>query len=600
MRTKAGDPPRTMSQKILASHADDDTPADLIEVKVDQVVLAREPHRILAAAVKAGLTKSCVEVSLAYPSRCIPTQEGASALLSPDRIPQEAVALGFLVAQRGAGFAPPVHLERFASPGRLLLTDEPRLVSSGAIGTLALPASLSQLSQVLREGITTVRPARSIQIHLSGRIRPFVSIRDVALEMLRMGVLDVVQAVDAQHSAPVVLEFGGPSCKFLSVGDRAILCAMAPQLGAAAALFGTDEKTETFLRDQRRSKAYRALSSDSGAPWDDVISLDLAAVDPLVRDENGEVRPVRDLEGRRIDQILLGGDSGVSLRDFFVVAALLKSKRVSPGLDLLLCPPSRQMLEVMSLGPLPDLIATGARLLEPDTRVLTGEFYAPETDGSFIKNCDHRSRPCGMIASPETLAYAAFNGTLADPRHFRRPVRVTVPRNLPTDDVLLSRGKEAKGGARGKGRVDNRIGDESELPPSSTSLADENFLRNWDGPVELEIATDTSSLPGVCAFVTENLEDVSWLAENATLRTEIRALIAQHIPAATVSILSGLGVLALRADRETIARVGEAKILQIADHDSWEEGTVPLRIGNEEFTLDWLAVGDERKWASET
>lgn len=598
MRAKAGDPPRTMSQKILASHADDEAPASLIEVKVDQVVLAREPHRILAAAVKSGLTKSAVEVAVAYPSYCISTREEECDPHSPHRIPKEAVALGFLVAQRGAGFAPPVHLERFSSPARLLLTDEPRLSSSGAIGMLTLPASRSQLSQALREGITSVRPPRSVQVLLSGRIRPFVSVRDVALELLRMGVQDVVQAVDERFSAPVVLEFGGPSCKFLSVGDRSVLCAMAPQLGAAAALFGTDEKTETYLRNQRRSKAHRALCADSGAPWDDVVSLDLAAVDPLLRDEHGNVRPVRDLEGRQIEQVLLGGDSGVSLRDFFAVAALLKSKRVSPGLDFLLCPPSRQMLEVMSQGPLSDLIATGARLIEPDKRVLTGEFYAPVADNAFIKNCDHRSTACGMVASPETLAYAAFSGALADPRHFKRPVRVTVPNNLPTDDVLLSRGKEAKGGAKGKGRIDNRVGDGSELPPPSSDLADAYFLRHWDGPVDLEVATDTSSLPGICAFVAQTLDDVRWLIENATLRTEVRAVIARHIPAASVSILSGLGVLALRADRATIARVGEAKVLRIPHHETWSGATIPLQIGNDEFSLDWLAVGEERDWAS--
>lgn len=589
-----------MSQKILAAHVEaDESGTDLIEVRVDQVVLAREPHRILASAVKTGLTKSAVDVSVAYPSYCIATREEGVDAPSADRIPPEAVSLGFLVAQPGAGFAPPVHLERFSSPARLLLTDEPRLASSGAIGTLTLPASRSQLSAALRDGTTSVRPARSVQVLLSGRVRPFVSPRDVGLELLRLGVREIVQEVDARHQAPVVLEFGGPSCKFLSVSDRSILCAMAPQVGAAAALFGTDEKTETYLRNQRRSKAYRALCADSGAPWDAIISLDLAAVDPLIMDENRQVRPVRELEGRPIDQIFLGGDSGVSLRDFFAVAALLRSKRVSPGVDFLLCPPSRQMLEVLSAGPLPELIASGARLLEPDKRTLTGEFYTPVDEASYIKNCDHRSQPCGMIASPETLAYATFTGKLGDPRNFKRPVRVTVPRNLPTDDVLLSRGKELKGGARGKGRIDTRVTEGSELPRQSADLIDAFVMRKWNGPMDLEITTDTTELSGACAFVAESLDDVRWLAENATSRTEVRAVIAEHIPSATVSILSDLGVLALRADRETLDRFSLVKKLHIPESDRWRSGSVPLQIGGETVSLDWLAVGIERKLASE-
>jgi aconitate hydratase len=302
---------------------------------------------------------------------------------------------------------------------------------------------------------------------LSGRIRPFVSARDVALEMLRLGVKERVGAVFEKCQAPVVLEFGGPSTQFLTVGDRSILAAMAPHLGAAAALFESDEKTDAFLRMQRRSKAHRALSSDPGAPWEDIVSLDLASVNPLVMDEEHNVRPVRDLEGRAIDQVLLGGDSGVSLRDYFAVAALIKSKRVAPGVDFLLCPPSRQTLEVLAAGPLADLVTTGARIVEPDARVLSGEFYTPDANDRALKTCDHRETPWGMIASAETVALALTTGDLADPRHFKRPARVAVPRVLPTDDVLISREKEARSTTKTRQRLGERSSTPSQRLPAS-------------------------------------------------------------------------------------------------------------------------------------
>ena len=148
--------------------------------------------------------------------------------------------------------------------------------------------------------------------------------------------------------------------------ERAILAALAPQLGAAAVVFVSDEKTEVYLRDQRRSKAHRGLLPDPGAPCDDVISVDLSAVDPLVLDEDGVVRPVRELAGKPVTQVVLGGDSGASLRDLLAAAALLKSKRVPPRLDFLVAPPSRQALEVLAQsGALVDLIATGARISSP-------------------------------------------------------------------------------------------------------------------------------------------------------------------------------------------------------------------------------------------
>ncbi len=242
------------------------------------------------------------------------------------------------------------------------MTDEPRLAGVGGAGMLSIVVSPGQLAQALVQGTVWLRPPRSVQVLLSGRVRPFVCARDVALELTRRGLGDVVRRVEAQHRGPVVLEFAGPSVRLLSVGERSVLAGLAPQLGATAALFTSDERSEVFLRDQRRSKAHRALLPDAGAPCDEVVNLDLAAVDPLLLDETGQVRTVRDLAGKPVSQVLLGGDSGVTLRDLFAAAALLKSKRVPPRLDLLLAVPSRQTLETLSgAGALADLLATGAR-----------------------------------------------------------------------------------------------------------------------------------------------------------------------------------------------------------------------------------------------
>src|SRR4029079_7275620 len=174
---------------------------------------------------------------------------------------------------------------------------------------------------------------------------------------------------EAAHQAPVGVEFAGPSARLLSVGERAVLARIAPQLGAAGALFVSHERTEGVLRYPRRSKAHRALVPDAGAPCDEVLNVDLGAVDPLYMDETGAVRSVRDLNGKPVSQVLLGGDTGSPLRDLFAAAALLKSKRVPARVEFLLAIPSRQMLEVLaSSGALTDLIAPAARLIEPDAR----------------------------------------------------------------------------------------------------------------------------------------------------------------------------------------------------------------------------------------
>src|SRR5439155_10530906 len=142
---------------------------------------------------------------------------------------------------------------------------------------LTMVVSPGMLGQALAQGSIVIRPPRSVQILLSGRTRPFVCARDVALELLRRGLGEVIQRIEAQCHAPVVLEFGGPSARLLSVAERAVLCSIAPELGATAALFVSDEKTEVFLRDQRRSKAHRTLVPDPGAPCHEAISVDRPA-----------------------------------------------------------------------------------------------------------------------------------------------------------------------------------------------------------------------------------------------------------------------------------------------------------------------------------
>jgi aconitate hydratase len=463
-----------MPQKILVGRTDDARlEEDIVRVRVDQVILAREPNDILREAADWGSSKSAVETAVAYDTRCV-TGDGGEE--SAGRAPQQVsrsfvdsfIDSGLVIARAGIGFPSAVHLERFAAPARLAITDDPRLVSMGGAGMLTLLGSHAQIAGALREGTILVRPPRSVQILLSGKLRPFVCARDLSLELLRRGLRELIEAINARHGAPVVLEFAGPSARLISIPDRALLCSLAPRLGAIAGVFVSDERTEVYLRDQRRSKAHRPLVPDAGAPCDEVLTVDLSAIDPLLQDAKGEVRPVRDLDGMPVQQAVLGGDLGAPLRDMLAATALLKSKRVPPELDLLVACASRQMLEVLArASALVDLIATGARLVEPDFRVLTGQLYPPPQGGLSLRTYDPApgsSEQGFVVASAETLAYAVANGQIGDPRSFKRPVRITVPRELPTEDVLIVRQPRSKGK-----KADGAV--ETDAPPPKPHAA---------------------------------------------------------------------------------------------------------------------------------
>jgi aconitate hydratase len=576
-----------MTQKILAGRADDpQLSADLPRVKVDQVILARDPDRVLAEVALLGGKKCMPEVGIAYDSRCV-TQVGDPKPGIGARAYRDALALGMLVARPGIGFPAQVHLERFGSPARLALTDEPRLAALGGAGMLTLVAAPAQLAEALVTGAALLRPPRSVQVLLSGRVRPFVCVRDVGLELIRRGLGEAIRRIDLEHSAPVVIEFAGPSARLLSVSERAILAALAPQLGAAASVFVSDEKTEVYLRDQRRSKAHRSLLPDPGAPCDDVITVDLSAVDPLILDEDGVVKPVRELAGKPVSQVILGGDSGASLRDLLAAAALLKSKRVPPKLDLLVAPPSRQALEVLAQsGALVDLIATGARLIEPDTRLLTGELYPPPPTGISMRAFDaepsapHLER--AVVASAETIAFAVATGAVGDPRSFKRPVRVTVPRTLPTDDVLIVRK------AKGKGKEP----DGAKVPPPEAPRA-HGFAGTSLAVVGVRGAPTQPSV-----LVLESLDDVRWVARRAAeLSENVRAVIAPFIPTSLVPLLAGLGILALRADPDTLKKLKALPSLVLPEPETWNgKSSISAQAGSQPVDLSLLPIGIEREW----
>lgn len=609
MRARAGDPPRTMAQKILASRSDENAPAsDLIKAKVDQVVLTRNPSRVLAEAFALGLKKTQIEAAVIYDGRCVssayPRPEEAEPVLDDPSFDPTAQSL--TLARAGIGVPPAVHLERFAAPGRLMITDDPRLSTVGGTGMLTLIASSSQLAKALVDGYAMIRAPRSLQVLLSGRTRPFVCARDVIHELVRRGLEDTVRNVEQRTGAPIILEFAGPSAKLLSVAERAVLASVAPLVGAVGSLFISDEKTEAYLRDQRRSKAHRALIPDAGAPSEEVVNIDLATVDPLVMDPGGAIRSVRDVAGKQVAQVILGGDGTATARDFLAAATLLKSKKIGPRLDFLICPPSRQILEILAkTGALTDLLATGARLVEPDKLVTYGELYpAPPTDiGVAVRTSDVEPNAPGVgsyIVSAETLAYTVAHSQLGDPRAFKRPVRVQIPRELPTEDQLVVRERrDAPGSTKKPPSV--------AVPPLATPFkAGETLLvyepanRSAGKPIGPEPnAGEIAEGPwaAVCG-TSHEVRQVAGRSARLVAAAKLRAVFATHVPLGLVSQLAGHGVVCLEVDDAGLKALKASKDVQLPAPSVLAAPGATVTAGKTKIAVTWVALPTERSWVA--
>ena len=303
-----------------------------------------------------------------------------------------------------------------------------------------------------------------------------------------------------------------------------------------------------------------------------------------------------------MNQVLLGGDGGATLRDLVAAAALLKSKRVPAHLDLLLAIPSRQTLEVLAAtGALTDLIATGARLVEPDGRVMSGELYpapGPTSGAVGMRTCDAEPRtaakPQALVASAETLACAVASGEIGDPRSFKRPVRVTVPRTLPTDDVLVIRERRSSESVAKKAAAVAR--------PVAPPLA---LPSGWKGALTLDVIDEVAAIAGGpdprvnLAVVCATLDAVRLVAARAAeLSPAVRAVFAPFIPSGIVALLSGVGIAAIEVEAAAIVELKSAAKVALPAPAQWADSApTAIAVGATHVQATWLAAGAERSWA---
>jgi aconitate hydratase len=240
-------------------------------------------------------------------------------------------------------------------------------------------------------------------------------------------------------------------------------------------------------------------------------------------------------------------------------------------------------------GALVDLIATGARLVEPDHRLLTGELYPPVPGGVSLRTFDPEP---GMsperrfvVASAETIAYAVASGQVGDPRTFKRPVRVTVPRSLPTDDVLILR----KGKGKAKGEVES----------TKSPLAAGSSREGWKSADTLALVNEGTLPSEPSAMLLSSLDGVRWVARNAAaLGPNLRAVIAEHIPSGLVPLFAGLGIVALGADATALKKLATESTIALPSPEGIDgEQSLAATAGNGvRIDLRWLAVGAERQW----
>ncbi len=431
----------TIAQKIIRDHliSGEMTPGSEIALRIDQTLTQDATGTMAYLEFEAiGIPRVRTELSVAYIDHNT-LQSGFENADDHRYIQSVARKYGIRFSRPGNGICHQVHLERFGKPGKTLIGSDSHTPTGGGIGMLAMGAGGMDVAVAMGGGAYYITMPKMFKVNLTGHLRPWVSAKDVSLEILR--ILSVKGGVGA------IIEWGGEGVRTLSVPERATITNMGTELGATTSIFPSDETTRAFLAAQGREADYIPLASDPDAVYDRVIDIDLSTLEPLMACPHmpDNVRRASELRDVRVDQVCIGSCTNSSLRDMLRVAAILKGKKIADSVSLSVSPGSKQVLTMLAdCGALSDIIAAGARVLECACGPCIGMGFSPNSGGvslrTFNRNFEGRSGTKDAqvyLVSPEIAAASALTGHITDPRTLGDYPEIQMPDAFKINDTAV-------------------------------------------------------------------------------------------------------------------------------------------------------------------
>ena len=431
----------TIAQKIIKAHlvSGEMIPGTEIALKIDQTLTQDATGTMAYLEFETmGIDRVRTERSVAYIDHNT-LQSGFENADDHRFIQSIAKKYGIYFSRPGNGICHQVHLERFGIPGKTLIGSDSHTPTGGGIGMLAFGAGGLDVAVAMGGGAYYITMPKMIKVNLTGKLSPFVTAKDVSLEILR--ILSVKGGVGS------IIEWGGEGVATLSVPERATITNMGTELGATTSIFPSDEVTRAFLKAEGREEVYVPLASDPDAVYDRVIDINLSTLRPLIACPHmpDNVVTVESLKGTKVDQVCIGSCTNSSLLDLLKVAALLKGKTILPSVSLSISPGSKQVLSMLAeCGALTDILASGARVLECACGPCIGMGFSPNSAGvslrTFNRNFEGRSGTADAkvyLVSPETAVAAALTGEITDPSLLGEMPEIKMPDAFRIDDSAV-------------------------------------------------------------------------------------------------------------------------------------------------------------------
>ena len=407
-----------LAYKILSSKLKDGNlvPGEQIGIQIDQTLTQDSTGTMAYLQLEAmNIKHVAVEKAVAYIDHNM-LQTGFENMDDHEFIRSVAKKHGIVFSKPGNGVCHQLQLENFSKPGKTLVGSDSHTPTCGAMGMIAIGAGGLDVAVAMATGKYYLQCPSVVKVNLTGKKAPWVSAKDI--------ILYILQQLTVKGGVNKIIEYTGDGVASLSLTDRATICNMGAELGATTSLFPTDERTKEYLAQQGRVDDYIEMKADEDATYDQELDVDLSALVPMTAKPHSPdaVVPVKELEGMKVNQVVIGSCTNSSFADMMKAAKILKGRKVADHVSLVIAPGSSSILAMLSQnGALADMVQAGARILECGCGPCIGMGQAPLSKGISLRTINRNFKGRSgtndasvYLVSPEIAALSAIKGYMSE------------------------------------------------------------------------------------------------------------------------------------------------------------------------------------------
>lgn len=505
----------SVAEKIIQEHIIEGEflTGEEIAIKVDQTLTQDATGTLAYMEFEAlGIPKVKTELSVSYVDHNLLQADYRNM---DDHLFLQTIAkkYGIYFSKPGNGICHQVHLERFAAPGKTLLGSDSHTPTAGGCNMLAIGAGGLDIAMAMAGYPFYIKTPKILGVKLTGKLRPWVSAKDLIFEMLRR--------YSVKGGLGKIIEYFGPSVESLSIPERATIANMGAELGASTTVFPSDYQTKKFLEAQGRREIWREIKVDADVQYDETVNLNLSEIEPLIACPSSpdNVKKVSEVEGIDVNQCIIGSCGNSSFKDLMIVSKALSGRKIHENVSLEINPGSRQVLEnVANASDLKNLIRSGARIHQSGCLGCIGMGQAPATGTvslrTFPRNFPGRSGTENdhvYLCSPEVAVAAAIEGRITDPRKLGKYPNIEEPTKYIINEegiIPPSKSQEAVRIIRGPNikPFPNFTSLENELSGKILLKVGDNITTDDIMPAGSQILPLRSNIPAISEYVYSRID----------------------------------------------------------------------------------------------